>query len=66
MSPTLVGSESNKLKAVQAEGEGLQVPEVGWQLGWKTVTPAKGESTPRGLRSVAPSRPSPFLGPSQS
>ena len=50
MSPALAGSQSNKLKEGQAEGEGIQTPEAGLRLGWKTVTPARtGEHTARGL-----------------
>lgn len=50
MSPALAGSQSNKLKEGQAEGEGIQTPEAGLRLGWKTVTPARtGEHAARGL-----------------
>lgn len=59
-SPTLGGSQSNKLKGEQAEGEGIQTPEAGLQLGWKTVTPARTGGREEGARErVTPSWPSP-------
>ena len=60
MSPTLGGSWSNKLKGEQAEGEGIQTPEAGLRLGWKTVTPARTGGRGEGAgESVTPSWPSP-------
>ena len=48
--PQLWVGRSNKLKEGQAEGEGIQTPEAGLRLGWKTVTPARtGEHAARGL-----------------